>query len=41
MTLSSLVGIKDDADLDLARLKKLLQHVEKKIHSARIAFATA
>jgi len=28
-TLSSLVGIKDDADLDLAELKKLLQRVQK------------
>jgi hypothetical protein len=31
-TLSSLVGIKDDADLDLAELKRLLQRVEKTIH---------
>jgi 3-methyladenine DNA glycosylase AlkD len=33
-TLSFLVGIKEDADLDLTRVKKLLQHVEKNIHSA-------
>jgi 3-methyladenine DNA glycosylase AlkD len=31
-TLSSLVGITDDADLDLAELKRLLQRVEKTIH---------
>src|SRR5262249_24096651 len=31
-TLSSLVAIKDDADLDLAELKELLQRVEKTIH---------
>jgi 3-methyladenine DNA glycosylase AlkD len=31
-TLSSLVAIKDDADLDLAELKQLLQRVQKTIH---------
>jgi 3-methyladenine DNA glycosylase AlkD len=31
-TLSSLVGIKDDADLDLAELKRLLLRVQKTIH---------
>lgn len=31
-TLSSLVAIKDDADLDLAELKKLLKRVETTIH---------
>jgi 3-methyladenine DNA glycosylase AlkD len=31
-TLSSLVGIKDDAELDLAELKRLLLRVEKTIH---------
>jgi hypothetical protein len=31
-TLSSLVSIKDDADLDLPELKKLLARVEKTIH---------
>jgi 3-methyladenine DNA glycosylase AlkD len=31
-TLSSLVGVRDDADLDLATLEKLLQRVEKTIH---------
>jgi 3-methyladenine DNA glycosylase AlkD len=31
-TLSSLVGIKDDAELDLAELKKLLARVAKTIH---------
>jgi 3-methyladenine DNA glycosylase AlkD len=31
-TLCSLVGIKDDAELDEAELKKLLQRVEKTIH---------
>jgi 3-methyladenine DNA glycosylase AlkD len=31
-TLSSLVAIKDDADLDLAELKRLLQRVQKTIH---------
>jgi 3-methyladenine DNA glycosylase AlkD len=31
-TLSSLVGIKDDTDLDLAELKQLLARVEKSIH---------
>jgi hypothetical protein len=30
--LSSLVAIKDDADLDMAELKQLLQRVEKTIH---------
>lgn len=33
-TLASLVGIQDDADLDLAELKKLVQRVGKSIHSA-------
>jgi 3-methyladenine DNA glycosylase AlkD len=33
-TLVSLVAIKDDADLDLAALKRLLARVEKTIHSA-------
>jgi 3-methyladenine DNA glycosylase AlkD len=32
-TLSSLVAIKDDADLKMPELKKLLQRVEKTIHS--------
>jgi 3-methyladenine DNA glycosylase AlkD len=32
-TLSSLVSVKDDAHLDLAGLKRLLQRVEKSIHS--------
>jgi len=31
-TLSSLVAIKDDAELDLAELKQLLQRVQKTIH---------
>lgn len=31
-TLSGLVAIKDDAELDLAELKQLLQHVQKTIH---------
>jgi 3-methyladenine DNA glycosylase AlkD len=31
-TLSSLVSIKDDAELDLAKLKQLLQRVQKTIH---------
>jgi hypothetical protein len=31
-TLSSLVAIRDDADLDLAELKRLLQRVQKTIH---------
>jgi 3-methyladenine DNA glycosylase AlkD len=31
-TLASLVGIRDDAELDLAELKRLLKHVEKTIH---------
>jgi 3-methyladenine DNA glycosylase AlkD len=31
-TLSSLVAIKDDADLDLAELKQLLQRIQKTIH---------
>src|SRR2546422_4019421 len=31
-TLSSLVAIKDDADLDLAELKRLLQRVQNTIH---------
>src|SRR3954452_21221621 len=31
-TLSTLVSIKDDADLDLAELKQLLQRVQKTIH---------
>jgi len=33
-TLSALVSIKDDAELDLAELKSLLQRVEKTIHQA-------
>lgn len=33
-TLSGLVAIKDDADLDLAELKRLLQRVQKTIHDA-------
>ncbi len=33
-TLSSLVSIKADADLDLAELKQLLQRVQKTIHQA-------
>jgi 3-methyladenine DNA glycosylase AlkD len=31
-TLSSLVAVREDADLDLARLKQLLQRVQKTIH---------
>ena len=31
-TLSSLVSVKDDAELDLAELKRLLQRVQKSIH---------
>src|SRR5262249_2720421 len=31
-TLSSLVAVKDDADLDLAELKQLLERVQKTIH---------
>jgi hypothetical protein len=31
-TLSSLVSVKDDAELDLAELKQLLQRVQKSIH---------
>ncbi len=34
-TLSSLVAIKEDAILDLKRLKELLLHVEKEIHQAK------
>ena len=33
-TLSSLVSIKDDAELDLAELKRLLERVQKTIHQA-------
>ncbi|MEW6306422.1 MAG: DNA alkylation repair protein [Verrucomicrobiota bacterium] len=33
-TLSSLVAIKDDAELDVAELKKLMQRVQKSIHQA-------
>jgi len=33
-TLSSLVSIKDDSELDLAELKRLLQRVQKTIHQA-------
>jgi hypothetical protein len=33
-TLASLVSIKDDAELDLAELRKLLARVEKTIHKA-------
>lgn len=32
-TLSSLVALKEDADLDLAELKRLLQRVQRKIHT--------
>lgn len=40
-TLSSLVAIKDDEDLDLPALKKLLKRVEKEIHKqpGRIPYA--
>ena len=33
-TLSSLVAIKDDSELDLAELKRLLQRVQKTIHQS-------
>jgi 3-methyladenine DNA glycosylase AlkD len=33
-TLSSIVATKDDAELDMAELKKLLERVQKQIHSA-------
>lgn len=33
-TLSSLVALKDDADLDLAELKRLLERVQQTIHQA-------
>jgi hypothetical protein len=33
-TLSSLVALKDDSELDLAELKRLLQRVQKTIHKA-------
>jgi len=33
-TLGSLVALKDDADLDLPELKRLLQRVQKEIHQA-------
>jgi len=33
-TLSSLVSIKDDSDLDLAELKRLIERVQKTIHQA-------
>jgi 3-methyladenine DNA glycosylase AlkD len=33
-TLGSLVSIKDDEELDLAELKRLLKHVEKNIHQS-------
>ena len=33
-TLSAIVSVKDDADLDLAELKQLLQRVQKTIHQA-------
>jgi hypothetical protein len=33
-TLSALVAVKDDAELDLAALRKLLQRVQKTIHQA-------
>lgn len=33
-TLSSLVALKDDSELDLSELKRLLQRVQKTIHSA-------
>ena len=35
-TLSTLVSIKDDAELDLAELKRLLQRVQQTIHKAPI-----
>jgi 3-methyladenine DNA glycosylase AlkD len=40
-TLSSLVAIKDDAELDVAELKKLLARVEKAIHQSpnRVRYA--
>jgi 3-methyladenine DNA glycosylase AlkD len=40
-TLSSLVSIKDDDDLDIAGLKKLLERVQKSIHKApnRVRYA--
>lgn len=34
-TLSNVVSLKEDADLDLARLKSLLKRVEKEIHSSQ------
>ena len=34
MTLASLVAIKDDADLDVAELKRLVQRVQPNIHNA-------
>jgi hypothetical protein len=34
-TLGSLVSIKDDSELDLAELKRLLQRVQKSIHQAQ------
>ena len=34
MTLASLVAIKDDADLDVAELKRLMERVQKTIHKA-------
>ena len=33
-TLASLVAIKDDAELDLAKLKRLLQRVQQRIHQS-------
>ena len=33
-TLSGLVALKEDADLDLAELKRLLQRVQQKMHTA-------
>lgn len=40
-TLSGLVALKDDADLDLAELKRLLQRVQRHIHTApdRVRYA--
>ena len=35
-TLSSIVSIKEDADLDMAELKKLLQRVQKTIHEVAL-----
>jgi len=40
-TLSSLVAIKDDAELDLPELKRLLSRVQKTIHKAPDAVRSA